>query len=239
LSLAVLSPAAAAADRNLPGIIGDDDREMADSTVEPWRAIGRLNHAGYRTYGHCTATLVGPDLVVTAAHCLFDPITGKRLSLKDFRFALGLRRDQYLELGKVRCALPNPGFEFNPKSPKPDLGDDSAVIVLENPMKEKPLPLSDDDPLEPGALVSHAGYGRDRRHVLSVHRNCHVLKADDKAALTDCDTNLGQSGGPILVERDGKYLLGGIMSGVIPNKASGFSRISAWRQLLDNPVCPR
>src|SRR3546814_3278097 len=36
----------------------------------PWKAIGRLNVAGFRIRRHCTATLFAPDLALTARHCV-------------------------------------------------------------------------------------------------------------------------------------------------------------------------
>ena len=33
-------------------------------------SIGRLNHAGYKRLQHCTATLVAPQVALTALHCL-------------------------------------------------------------------------------------------------------------------------------------------------------------------------
>ena len=41
-----------------------------------YRGVGRLNIAGTR---FCTATLIAPAVVLTAAHCLFHPRTGARV----------------------------------------------------------------------------------------------------------------------------------------------------------------
>lgn len=45
---------------------GRDDRILMDTGVFPWSAIGLLSTQG----GRCTGTLVAPDVVLTAAHCL-------------------------------------------------------------------------------------------------------------------------------------------------------------------------
>ena len=60
-------------------IIGDDARRrVADTTQFPYRAIAYLelyDRQGERA-GHCTGTFVGPDAVLTAAHCLWNSDDG-------------------------------------------------------------------------------------------------------------------------------------------------------------------
>jgi protease YdgD len=49
-----------------------NNRGKVTSTEFPWRAIGRLNV----TKGHCTASLVAKDLIITNAHCVLDKSSG-------------------------------------------------------------------------------------------------------------------------------------------------------------------
>lgn len=51
-----------------------------------WQAVGRLN-LGSR--GFCTGSLIAPDLVLTAAHCLYDKETGARVADQDIEFLAG------------------------------------------------------------------------------------------------------------------------------------------------------
>jgi V8-like Glu-specific endopeptidase len=60
-------------------VIGADERlQITDTTVYPWRAIAYL--ALYDTEGNevsgCSGTFVGPNVLLTAAHCLWDPKSG-------------------------------------------------------------------------------------------------------------------------------------------------------------------
>src|SRR5436190_12850064 len=42
-----------------------DDRQVVGSDQAPWSTVGRLSNG-------CTATLIDRQLVLTAAHCVFD-----------------------------------------------------------------------------------------------------------------------------------------------------------------------
>ena len=54
---------------------------------EIWSAVGRLTLDGGQ--GFCTASLIAPDIVLTAAHCLYDEQTGAQYATKDFEFQVG------------------------------------------------------------------------------------------------------------------------------------------------------
>ncbi len=56
-------------------------------SVNGWEAVGRLTMADRAM---CTGALIAPDLVLTAAHCLYDPHSGRLVKPRDIRFEAGL-----------------------------------------------------------------------------------------------------------------------------------------------------
>lgn len=55
-------------------VFGDDDRVQIDDTTKfPFRTIGQLwTKVDDENWGSCSATLVGPSTIITAAHCIYS-----------------------------------------------------------------------------------------------------------------------------------------------------------------------
>jgi len=71
--LALLALIAGALDVAAGGL----DRRLRVDPDTVWRAIGKLQPASENFRKTCTGSLVGPALVLSAAHCLFNPRTGR------------------------------------------------------------------------------------------------------------------------------------------------------------------
>ena len=74
---------------------------------QDWQAVGRLN-LGAR--GFCTGALIAPDLVLTAAHCLYDKDTGARIDDRDIEFLAGWRNGRAEAYRGVRTSVPHPDY---------------------------------------------------------------------------------------------------------------------------------
>ena len=237
--LGLLSCAAGAAGpEKVHGVTGADDRKPLFKTSAFWMATGKVQVSGFSKQEFCTGVLVAPDLVVTAAHCLTDPLSDTLVRPNRINFLAGLNKADNKGHATGKCVrLLGEVIHHRKSSTLDGFSADAAVVKLNKPLKPAPVALAEDTSLGSGAAVTHAGYGRDRRYLLSVHAACKVTGDAGDLALTDCDTTFGQSGGPVFVEDGGAMKLAGIMVGFAEGKGSLALRVKVWRKLLDDGVC--
>jgi len=207
LTLAALSLACAV----LGGMAAADPtpRGMVPAADQPdWAAVGRLNITGQ---GFCTATLIAPDLVVTAAHCLMNVRTGRPVPPRDVHFLAGYRIGTFEGHRRGRQFSITPGFQ----GPGRTLPLDIALVQLDAPMPDTVAPI----PLDTGVRATQGftllSYGMDRSQILSAQHGCTFEKRLSTVIVTTCEGVPGASGAPLLQMVDGKPVIVAVVSSIL------------------------
>jgi protease YdgD len=194
LALVIVAAAAAHA---------EDRRVPVDPNEPPWNAIAKVQS---NTAQHCSGVLVAPSVVVTAAHCLYNPRTRAMLQPVSLHVLFGYQRAQYRWHRQVARVTVGPGFDGTTGRPQPG---DWARLELTEAVPVTPLPLFDGG-VGSGLAVALAGYNQDRAQLLMADLACHVLQVatlSGRASFVfhDCEGTHGTSGGPLLTKRDGGW----------------------------------
>lgn len=184
---------------------------LPDAVAAEFPAIGRLGQAGFRTRQGCTATLVAPQLIVTAAHCV--SAKGESNSV----FVAGWSRGDYIAARETGPQVRHPAYGL---SGGPD--HDLAYVVLDSPIEDvTPIPLARQ---EAGSLmdreVALIGYHRQTPHILSGDFACPVSYFRPGLYFVGCPVINGNSGAPIMTQTEaGDWQVVGIISSRLPGGA--------------------
>ena len=191
-------------------------RDMLPETEQAsWDAVGRLNVMGH---GYCSATLIAPDLVLTAAHCITSRRTGKMVRAEAVHFLAGFRKGEYAAHGRAAELLPAPGYLETGRPVSRDL----ALVRLRTPIPSDvatPIPIA--DIAGQGMQVSSYSYGRDRSFIMSHQATCRIKRRQGSLMHTSCEATHGVSGAPLIVQGDaGPHVAGVIVAMVnVPKRA--------------------
>jgi protease YdgD len=200
----------------------------------------------------CTGTLVAPDIVITAAHCVVDPWKGVPYPLKDIHFLAGVRGATREGHAVAKCLRFGADTNFGhrndgsglartgPSVSAHDLKTDAVALILDRELAAAPAPLADVFAGAPGLELIHAAYPADRRHQLTAHMNCRLLRTEYEGWLwfNDCDTHPASSGGPVFITKDGVLQLAAIMVASGRRTENVALPISEWRHLVADNRCP-
>lgn len=184
----VLSGPALAQDSALHRLeVGDEARQ--------WEAVGRLDLGGR---GFCTGALVAPDLVLTAAHCLYDRASGKRIDPAGIEFRAGWRNGRAAATRSVRRAVTHPDYDYDNRVTAERVRNDVALLELYHPINNTTItPFETDERPRKGQKIGVVSYGKDRSEAPSLQNICEVLARQDEVLVMSCDVDFGSSGSPV------------------------------------------
>lgn len=203
---------------------GKDERvQVTHPEASPWDAIGQLETASGNL---CTATLITPQIALTAGHCLLMPPGGKPDKPVALRFISrdGLWRYEIHNIDAIaapglsrRLKADGGGWIVPPGAAPYDYG---IILLRYPPSGITPLPLfSGDKDALTAALkranrkVTQSGYPEDHLESLYSHQDCLVTGWAQRSVLShQCDTLPGDSGSPLLLKTDSGWQLIAVQS---------------------------
>lgn len=179
-------------------VFGEDDRVPMLSHDYPFSAIMRLENT---EGGHCTASLVGRDLILTNSHCLSDESGQKKSSIKASMHGLS----------NFSPTVSVSDIYLGTRDYENDPGHDWAIARIDKPLGDifGYFNLADAAQIGPGLTL--AGFSGDFKggRTAGVHTNCSLkgIISQHNVMMHDCDMTRGSSGSAIWKMNNGRAVI--------------------------------
>ena len=176
-----------------------------------WQAVGRLDAEGV---GFCTGTLIAPDLVLTAAHCVYDPRNGEPVKVEGLTFSAGMTNGVAVLERQVAQVEAHPGYRPGTRINEENVRHDVALLRLADAIPSHVISpfVVHSGRIEKGR-VSVVSYGRGRETSLSRQQSCDVIENRNRVVTMNCDVTFGSSGAPVFTHLNGRGRIASVISG--------------------------
>lgn len=177
-----------------------------------WEGVGLLNIENRAT---CTGALIRSDLVLTAAHCLYDSETGTRMDPRKVEFRAGWRGGKSIARRFGKSAIIHSKYGGGLELSGEQIRYDIALLQLADPIQTTHAdPFRVDKGVTTGSQVSVVSYGKGRNDAASRQRACQVLEYRGGVIAMTCDVVSGSSGSPVFAMRDGRPRIVSVVSAI-------------------------
>ncbi|ATG34336.1 MULTISPECIES: serine protease [Phaeobacter] len=205
----------------MPDSAAAEEPQTSITSVVGWEAVGRLNISGRNM---CTGALVAPDLVVTAAHCVYDPVTGRQVDPTSIRFDAGLNGRRAKAARSITKTVVHPSYQYGQPGDS-QLGNDIAILRLDRPISRKMIqPFELANRPARGASVEVLSYSMAQQNRPNLEQNCHVLARQAQILVMTCRVDFGASGAPVFDVAPGR--MPRLVSVISAKAAVGNRRVS-------------
>lgn len=215
-----------------------------DADAWPYSAIGKLNVVlGTNRLQSCTATLIGPRLALTAAHCLWDVPRKRWVNPGAIHFVAGYRQGAYRAHALASAYRKPDDYAYAYGTATPNMQGDWALVELADPIPGMPLALEDPaqegDPRAVRREIRRAGYSRLKPQIMSAQGHCSARLSSDPSPLLlhDCRAIPGESGSALLQVENGHPAVVGVLVASRPHGDGGPAAVAvptqAFRSVAD------
>lgn len=199
---ALLTLATQAASANLDRL--DDWAE-----ARGWEGVGLLK-IGHRAT--CSAALIRDDLVLTAAHCIYDD-AGQLIAPSTIEFLAAWRDGQAISRRTGKRAIVHAGYRPNLPPTDANIFQDLALLQLDmrvDPQTAQPFALGHAPKI--GSSIAVVSYGAGRNDAASLEPDCTLIEDYSGVFAMSCSIVPGSSGAPVFAMRHEKPVIFSVIS---------------------------